>query len=150
MKILFATDHAGFALKEVLVEYVAQVLGHEVVDMGAHEVVADDDYNDYITLAAKELSHADKDTLAIILGGSGYGEAIMANRFKGVRAVPYNTNNLELITVSREHNDANTLSLGARFLTPEEAKEAVALFIATPFTHEERHIRRIEKLDTMS
>lgn len=150
MKILFATDHAGFDLKEVLVEYVAHILGHEVVDMGASAFVADDDYNDYIALAAKELSHADEDTRAIILGGSGYGEAIMANRFKGVRAVSYNTNNLELITLSREHNDANALSLGARFLTHDEAKAAVALFIATPFTHEERHVRRVEKLDTIS
>lgn len=148
MKVLFATDHAGFALKEELVAYVKE-LGHEVIDKGAHELVEDDDYPDYITLASRELSDSPEDSMAIILGGSGYGEAIMANRFKGVRAVSYNCNNLEFVRLCREHNNANTLSLGARFISVDEAKEAVRIFLSTPFSNEERHVRRIQKLDAL-
>jgi ribose 5-phosphate isomerase B len=153
MKIIFASDHAGFDLKEVLKPYVAG-LGYEVEDMGAHEYNGYDDYPDFIAPAAQAVSH-DPDTVrAILLGGSGQGEAMVANRHPHVRAIVYNGesrgalyNDLDEIALSREHNDANVLSLGARFLTPDEAKEAVRRWLETPFKGDERHVRRIHKID---
>jgi len=84
--------------------------------------------------------------VAIVLGGSGQGEAIAANKVKGVRAVVYNSHNLEIIRLSKDHNNANVLSLGARFLTAEQAKEAVKLWLETPFSYDERHVRRLNKI----
>ena len=86
-------------------------------------------------------------TKAIILGGSGQGEDMVANKFEGVRAAEYYGGNLEIVKLSREHNDANVLSLGARFLSLEEAKEAVKLWLETPFSNEERHARRISEIE---
>ncbi len=147
MKIYFATDHAGFELKNILVEYV-KTLGFDVEDCGAKSFDKEDDYPDFIKLAAKAVSSDPVNSKAIVLGGSGQGEAIVSNRFPGVRAVVYYGKNLEIIKLSREHNDANVLSLGARFLTDDEAKEAVKLWLDTPFSHEERHARRIYKIDS--
>lgn len=146
MKIYFATDHAGFELKNVLVEYV-KTLGFEVEDCGAKSFDKEDDYPDFIALAAKAVSLDPINSKAIVLGGSGQGEAVVSNRFSGVRAVVYYGKNLEIIKLSREHNDANILSLGARFLTADEAKEAVKLWLETPFSGEERHLRRIQKIE---
>jgi ribose 5-phosphate isomerase B len=148
MKIYFATDHAGFELKNVLVEYV-KTLGFEVEDCGAKSLDKEDDYPDFITLAAKAVSSDPVNSKAIVLGGSGQGEDIVSNRFPGVRAVVYYGGNLEIIKLSRQHNDANILSLGARFLTLDEAKEAVKLWLETPFSGEERHLRRIQKIDAV-
>ena len=153
MHVLFAADHAGFDLKEGLKSHVAE-LGHTVEDLGAHAYVEDDDYPDYVAPAAARVS-AEPDTVrAIVLGGSGQGEAIVANRFPRVRAIVYNGesrgalfNNLDELRLSREHNDANVLSLGARFLTFEEARAAVTCWLATPFSHEVRHVRRIKKIE---
>ncbi|TAK56966.1 RpiB/LacA/LacB family sugar-phosphate isomerase [Patescibacteria group bacterium] len=149
MKIIFATDHAGFELKNVLVEYV-KTLGFEVEDCGAKFFDKEDDYPDFITLAAKAVSLDPTNPKAIVLGGSGQGEAIVSNRFSGVRAVVYYGKNLEIIKLSREHNDANILSLGARFLSSDEAKEAVKLWLETPFSYEERHLRRIQKIEQIN
>lgn len=146
MKIYFATDHAGFELKNVLVEYVKS-LGFDVEDCGAESFDKEDDYPDFIKLAAKAVSLDPVNSKAIVLGGSGQGEAIVSNRFPGVRAVVYYGGNQDIIKLSRQHNDANILSLGARFLTPDEAKEAVKLWLETPFSGEERHTRRIDKID---
>ena len=154
MKIYFGTDHAGFDLKEELVKYL-QDEGYEVVDKGAYKKVEDDDYPDYIVPVAKIVSENPNTTKGIILGGSGQGEAIVANRFPNVRAVVFNgqceskdgRDIPNVITLSREHNNSNILSLGARFLSVEEAKEAVKLWLDTPFTGEERHKRRISKID---
>ncbi len=149
MKIYFATDHAGFELKNVLVEYVKS-LGFEVEDFGAKSFDKEDDYPNFIKLAGQAVSADPVNSKAIVLGGSGQGEAIVSNRFHGVRAVVYYGGNLETIKLSREHNDANILSLGARFLNVDEAREAVKLWLDTPFTSDERHLRRIQKIEQIN
>jgi len=147
-KVFFATDHAGFELKEVLVSFVRDELGYEVQDFGAYELNTEDDYPDYIVRAAKAVSE-NSNSRAIVLGGSGQGEAITANRISGVRAVVWYGGSTDIITLSREHNDANILSIGARFVSVEDAKEAVRVWLNTEFTQEERHVRRIRKLDNL-
>ncbi len=142
MKIYFATDHAGFALKEKLVTYVRDVLKYDVVDCGAYKENPNDDYPPFIKKATEAVSQNPEVDRAIILGGSGEGEAMVANKFPHIRATLYYGGDTEIIRLSREHNDANVLSLGARFIDDEEAKEAVALWLATPFSEEERHARR--------
>lgn len=149
MTIYFATDHAGFELKEKLVAYVRDVLGYEVVDCGAHEHTPGDDYPDFIRIAADAVSKNEHGSKAVILGGSGQGEAIVANKFPYVRAIVYYGGNTDIIRLSREHNDSNILSLGARFVTVTEAEEAVSLWLSTPFREEERHVRRIGKIDAV-
>lgn len=144
--IYLASDHAGFELKEKLKAHL-QELGYEVKDCGAFSYDENDDYPDFVVLAVRAVSENPGNARAIIFGGSGQGEAMVANRFRGVRAVVYYGNNEKIITLSREHNDANVLSLGARFLTEEEAKRAVKLWLVTPFTGEERHVRRLKKID---
>ncbi len=143
MTIYFATDHAGFALKEKLVPYVRDVLGYVVEDCGAYEFSPEDDYPMFIKKAATVVSAHPDTTKAIILGGSGEGEAMVANKFPHVRATEYYGGSHDIITLSREHNDANVLSLGARFISEEEAKEVVKLWLETPFSGEARHARRI-------
>lgn len=145
MKIYLATDHAGFALKEEVKQFLTNN-SYEVKDCGAFEEDPQDDYPDFIAVAADGVSKNPEIDKAIIFGASGQGEAIVANKCKGIRAVVYNTENLELITLSRLHNDANVLSIGARFVSPENAKEAVKIFLETEYTAEERHERRIEKI----
>jgi len=146
MKIYFASDHAGFEMKNALEEYVVS-LGYEVEDCGAYELDPDDDYTLFVKRAAEAVSKDPENTKAIILGGSGQGEDMVANKFEGVRAAEYYGGNLEIVKLSREHNDANVLSLGARFLSLEEAKEAVKLWLETPFSNEERHARRISEIE---
>jgi ribose 5-phosphate isomerase B len=145
MTIYLASDHAGFELKNRL-KTLLKELGYAVRDEGAFAFVSDDDYPDFVKIAAKQVS-SDPLSRGIVIGGSGQGEAIVANREKSVRAVVYYGGPLEVITLSRIHNDANVLSLGARFLTAEEAIEAVKLWLGTDFPAEERHIRRIRKID---
>ena len=144
-KIVFASDHAGFALKQSLIEFV-QGLGFEVEDKGDFTPEAKDDYPDFIDLAAKDIS-LDQTLRGIIIGGSGQGEAIAANRFKGVRAALWYGGDIQIVRLAREHNDANILSLGARFVTLDEAKLAVQTFLETSFSNEERHLRRIKEID---
>ncbi len=146
MIIYFATDHAGFELKNELLQFVRDELGYTVEDLGASIENADDDYPDFITRAAQSVSEDPEGGKAIILGGSGQGEAMCANRFPHVRACAYYGGNKRIVTLSREHNNANVLSIGARFLTREEARDVVREWLATPFSGEERHIRRIGKL----
>ncbi|MCH7529746.1 RpiB/LacA/LacB family sugar-phosphate isomerase [Patescibacteria group bacterium] len=149
MKILFATDHAGFKLKESLVSFV-QDLGFEVEDLGAHQYNKEDDYPDFVSLVARQVSENPDKIKGIILGGSGQGEAMVANRFSNVRAAVYYGMRENVIMLSREHNDANILSLGARFLGVEEAKDAVKIWLKTSFSGDERHTRRISKLEHFS
>lgn len=150
MRIYIGTDHAGFEMKEDLKDFLSD-LGHEVIDQGAYELNPTDDYPDFVALVAEGVVDASvevrEDVFGIVLGGTGTGEAIEANRLLGVRAVAYYGGPKEIITLSREHNDANVLSLGARFISVAEAREVVKLFLETPFSGDERHIRRIVKLD---
>jgi ribose 5-phosphate isomerase B len=149
MKILFGSDHAGFELKAKLMELAAS-LGHEVVDKGAFAFDKDDDYPDFIAPVAREVMSDPEHTRGVILGGSGQGEAIAANRFMKVRAAVYYGGPLELVKLSREHNDANVLSFGARFVSEEDAKAALKLWLETGFSGEGRHARRNKKLDSGS
>jgi len=144
--IYIASDHAGFELKEKLKAYLLE-LGYEIKDFGAFSFDSEDDYPDFIRRAAKAVADDPEGSRGIILGGSGQGEAMVANRFKGVRAVVYYGKDEKIITLSREHNNANVLSLGARFLTEEEAKKVVKLWLETKFNGEERHERRVRKID---
>ncbi|MGH6955392.1 MAG: RpiB/LacA/LacB family sugar-phosphate isomerase [Caulobacteraceae bacterium] len=164
MKVYFASDHAGFETKNTLVEYVRDQLGCDVEDCGALANDPDDDYPEIIALAARKLSDdvaAGKDSRAIVAGGSGQGESIVANRFKGVRCALYygdpgnrqvdaSGKRLDILASTRAHNDANALSLGLRFLTLDQAKDAVARWLAAPFSGEARHARRIVQIDRVS
>ncbi len=143
-KVYIASDHAGFELKEALVSFLTE-RGYEVADLGPATFEAHDDYPDTIGVLARTMS-SDKTALGIAIGGSGQGEAMAANRLPGVRAAVYYGGNKEVLTLSRQHNDANVLSLGARFVPAEEAKEAALLWLQTDFSGEERHVRRIAKL----
>lgn len=143
MKIYLGTDHAGFGHKEAVKKYLLEK-DYEVEDLGAHTLDLEDDYPDYITLVA-ECVAKELESRGIVFGGSGQGEAMCANRVKGVRAALYYGGTTDFISLSREHNDANILSLGARFLSEEETLQAVDIFLETPFSNEPRHIRRIEK-----
>jgi len=145
MKIALATDHAGFELKEALKAFLAAE-GYDVVDFGANEMNQDDDYPDFVRPAAEAVAKGEVER-AIVLGGSGQGEAMVANRIRGVRAAVYYGGKEDIITLSREHNDANILSLGARFLSEDEAKRAVHAWLTTPFSGDERHVRRIGNID---
>ncbi len=147
-KIYIASDHAGFELKNILIDFLS-ALGYKVFDKGAFEYDEQDDYPDFVSKVAEEVSKKEGDVAGIILGGSGQGEAIVANRFDNVRAVVYYGGNDEIIKLSRQHNDANILSLGARFVDEEEVKKVVDLWLKTDFSNEERHIRRIEKIDNL-
>ncbi len=151
MKIYLATDHAGYELKEQIKVYLEEE-GHEVYDCGALTLEQGDGYPEYMARAAEKVQedafHAP--SMAVIFGGSGVGEAIVANRFAHVRAVVYAGGPLDVIKVSREHNDTNVLSIGARFVTVNEAKQAVDLFLLTPFSHAERHVDRIVEIEELT
>lgn len=142
--IYIGSDHAGYELKEKIKIFLKD-LDYEVIDKGAFHFDNEDDYPDYIIPVAKAVA-SDKDSFGIILGGSGQGEAIVANKIDGIRAIEYYENNIEIIKLGREHNDANILSIGARFVNEEEAKVAVKLFLDTKFSGEERHERRLNKI----
>ncbi len=143
MNIHIGTDHAGFELKNKLVEYL-NTLGHEITDHGAFSYDTNDDYPDFIAPVAHAVS-MDMNSLGIILGGSGQGEAMNANRFAEVRAIEYYGGEIEIVKLGREHNNANVLSLGARFVSDEEAREAVKVFLETEFSGDERHVERLNK-----
>lgn len=153
--IYIGSDHAGYELKKKLKIYI-QELRYEVDDKGAFALNNDDDYPDFTKLVAKAVAE-NTGSLGIIIGGSGQGEAMCANKIKGIRAIVYyggrscqrdmNGNKIGIVVGSRMHNNANILSLGARFLSVRKAKKAVKLFLETPFSNDKRHIRRINKLE---
>jgi ribose 5-phosphate isomerase B len=161
MKVYIGSDHVGFELKEKLKIYLGE-LGYEVEDKGALKYDKDDDYPDFIKKVAEAVAN-DVESKGILLGGSGQGEAMCANKVKGIRAAVFygpkeavneiditgkkSADTFELVKLAREHNNANILSLGLRFQTPDEAKFAAELFLASKFSGAERHIRRINKIE---
>ncbi len=152
MNIYIGSDHAGFALKKELIPYI-QSFGFSVTDCGPEKYDHDDDYPDYISKVASKVSEefvGNPLVRGIVIGYSGQGEAIVANRFPRVRAALYYGGPKHILTLSREHNNANILSLGAHFVTTQEAKEAVELWLHSDFSHEERHARRIMKIEHYS
>lgn len=163
MKVYLATDHAGLEIKNKVIEYLKE-LGHEPEDCGAFEYDKDDDYPDLISKAALKVSE-NPESFGIIFGGSGQGEAIVANKFKNVRcalfyspalpaqAIDINGNKssdeFEMLKLTRAHNDSNMLSIGTRFLNEEQILKAVKIFLESPFPGDERHKRRIEKIKNL-
>lgn len=155
MQLYLATDHAGYELKEEVknkLEERKDELKIEVYDCGALTLEKGDDYPNYMARAAEKVQQDSmhSPSVAVIFGGSGQGEAIVANRFKHVRAIVYAGGNLELVKLGREHNDANVLSIGARFVNVNEAMQAIELFLKTPFSHEERHADRVIQIDEIT
>lgn len=155
MKIFIGTDHAGYVLKEKLVAFL-KARGHEVVDKGAFEYNERDDYPDFVVPVAREVSKNPDKARGIILGGTGEGEAIAANKFPHVRATVYYgkatpvvEDESNIIVRSRQHNNSNILSLAARYLTEEDMMEAVNLWLNTEYSYDERHIRRLGKIDAI-
>ena len=144
MKIYLASDHAGFKLKKQLMQHLLKG-GYDIEDCGAYIFEPLDDYPDYIFPAAKKVAKQ-KNTRGIIIGGSGQGEAMAANRVKGVRAVVYYDGPIDIVKLSRAHNDANVLSLGARFISFKKASQIVDFWLLEDFEGG-RHEQRINKLD---
>lgn len=156
--VYFASDHAGFALKADLLAY-AKSLGYAVTDMGAFAEDSADDYPDFVMPCAKKV--AETGAFGVVIGGSGQGEAMCANRVSLVRAAVFygpmraagaldaeahaSEDTFDIVRLARAHNDANVLSLGVRFVSSEDARTALRLFLETPFSEEARHRRRIEK-----
>ncbi len=161
MKIALTTDHTGFELLKQLQSFL-ESRGYECHNYGPLAFDGDDDYPDFITPAAKAVATGEC-PYAVIMGGSGQGEAMVANRIEGVRCAVYYgpavaqaaidaeghpaQDNYEIIRLSRQHNDANVLSLGARFLSQSEIEQAVMLWLETPFSGAERHQRRLRKFN---
>ncbi|RFU40972.1 ribose-5-phosphate isomerase [Actinomadura logoneensis] len=142
MRVFLGSDHAGYELKEHLVDWLKKN-GHEPVDCGAFVYDAVDDYPPFV-LRAAERTVAEPGSLGIVIGGSGNGEAIAANKIKGARAALVFSD--DTARLAREHNDANIISLGARQYSVEDATRFVELFLATPYSKEPRHTRRIKML----
>lgn len=158
--IYLGTDHAGFDLKEKVKQFLLKE-GYEVTDHGAYEFNKDDDYPDFISKVGEAVSK-DPQGVGIIFGNSGQGEVMIANKYKNVRAalfygpaIPFKTvdaqgreskDPYEMVKLTREHNHANVLSLGASFLTELQAFEAIKRWLETEYSTEERHIRRVDKI----
>lgn len=161
MKIYLGADHAGFELKEKIKAYLTENK-FEVEDCGAFTFDKNDDYPDFIGKVGEAVSKDPENSRGIIFGGSGQAEMVTANKFKGVRcalfygpAVPIgaadvtgriSTNPYEIVRLTREHNDSNVLSIGARFVKDDEAIKVVTKWLNEPFPGDERHIRRINKI----
>ncbi|MBI5134843.1 RpiB/LacA/LacB family sugar-phosphate isomerase [Candidatus Uhrbacteria bacterium] len=165
MKIFIAADHGGFALKKHL-SRVLEKRKYTVVDVGNSVYDKDDDYPDYIAKAALAVSKHPNSSMAIVIGGSGQGEAIVANRFPSVRAAVFyggrpavsavdvsgrrSADPYEILRLSRQHNNANVLSIGARFVTNNQAEKAIMIWLKTVYLKQKRHERRIRKIEKVS
>ena len=146
-KIFLGADHAGYNLKEEVKKFL-QKEGYDVEDKGAYKNDHDDDYPDFIIPVAKAVAK-NKNSKGVVFGASGQGEAIVANKIKGVRAALYYGGNPDIVKLSRTHNNANILSLGTRFLSKDEAIEAVKIWLETGFSNEKRHARRVKKINAI-
>ncbi len=145
MKIVLGTDHAGYDHKEALKAYLIEK-GFDVEDFGTDSAESCD-YPDFIYPAAHAVAADPENTRGFVFGGSGQGEAMTANRVPGVRATTYYHHDLDIIELSREHNGANVLSIGCRFISVEQMKEAADKWLAMNEPLEERHARRVGKID---
>lgn len=148
LHVVLASDHAGFHLKEHLREWL-EGQGAKVEDYGPSTLDPHDDYPVLLFPAVRRvrvLREGGVRAFGVVLGGSGQGEAIVANKVPGIRAAVFYGGLMDIVRLAREHNDAWVLSLGARFLSVQEAQEAVATFLSTPFSGEERHVRRISQI----
>lgn len=153
MKIYLGADHAGYELKEKIKIFL-KTLDHSVEDFGAFELDNSDDYPDFIIAVSKSVE-ADPESFGIVFGASGQGEAMCANKAEGVRAGVYygksgnqkdiDGDTLDIIASMRKHNNVNLLSIGARFVSEDEAEEAIKVFLDTKFSGDERHVRRLSK-----
>lgn len=164
MNIALATDHTGFEQLKDLKEYL-ESLDHSCQDFGPTSLNIADDYPDFIFKAAQAVANGSCER-GVILGGSGQGEAMAANRIKGVRCAVFygpavvgriidangrvSSSPYEIVRLSREHNNSNMLSLAARFVSLMDMKQVVKLWLETPFTEQPRHVRRIDKLDRLA
>ncbi len=160
MKVYLATDHAGFEIKNKVAELLKKE-GYDVEDCGPETYDKDDDYPDFISRAAKKVSE-NPDDFGIVFGGSGQGEAIVANKFDSVRCALFygpvippiatditgktSDDPYEMLRLTREHNNSNMLSIGVRFMTEEDILNAIKLFLSSKYSGEERHARRIDKI----
>jgi ribose 5-phosphate isomerase B len=142
MRVYVGSDHAGFELKAHLVAELTKA-GHDVVDVGAPTYDAEDDYPAYCIVTAAKVV-ADAGSLGVVIGGSGNGEQIAANKVPGVRAAL--AWNIETATLARQHNDANVVGIGARMHTLDVAIGIVTAFVTTPFSGAPRHVRRISEV----
>ncbi|MFB9246649.1 ribose-5-phosphate isomerase [Sphaerisporangium melleum] len=143
MRVYIGADHAGYELKNHLVAWLKEH-GHEVVDDGPFVYDAEDDYPAFVLRAAEGVVN-DPGALGVVIGGSGNGEQIAANKVRGVRAALAWSE--QTASLARQHNDANVISLGARMHSPEEATRFVEVFLSTPFSGEQRHQRRIDQIN---
>jgi ribose 5-phosphate isomerase B len=142
VRVYLGSDHAGFDLKVFLTEHLTS-LGHDVVDVGPDTYDPDDDYPPFCIETGRRVV-ANSGSLGVVIGGSGNGEQISANKVRGIRAAL--TWNTETARLAREHNDAQICAIGARMHSPAEAAEIVEVFLATPFSGGERHLRRIQQI----
>jgi ribose 5-phosphate isomerase B len=164
MKIALACDHTGFEqLKDL--EIYLESLGHECINFGPKSLDIGDDYPDFIFKAANAVAGGECEK-GIILGGSGQGEAMAANRLKGIRCAVFygpavvgriidangrvSSSPYEIVRLSRQHNDANVLSIAARFVSLMDMRQVAEIWLETPFSNEPRHVRRIDKIDRLS
>ncbi len=147
--IHLASDHAGFEYKEIISEWLKEE-GLKIVDHGAKVYDVGDDFPDFISLAAAAVSASPETARGIVFGGSGQGEAMLANRYKQVRATVYYGGQLDIIALSRAHNDANVLSIGARFVPIEEVKEGIVLWLSSPVLTDEKYKRRNQKIEKLT
>lgn len=161
MKVFLATDHTGLEIKGKVKVFLEEK-GYEVEDCGAFDYDKDDDYPDFIAKAAEKVSENPEKSLGVIFGGSGQGEAMVANKYKGVRCALFysravavqaidvsgqiSEDPFEILKLTRLHNGANVLSIGIRFLAEEDILRAVGVWINTPSATDARHMRRIEKI----
>ena len=144
-KVFLAGDHAGFTLKEIIKEHLERKnILHE--DIGPKEYNSKDDYPDFVIPMCEKVAKT-KNSRGIIIAGSGQGEVIAANKVKGIRAAVIYSYDKKIIKLSRQHNDSNVLSLGARFMKEKEAIKTVELWLKTPFSEANRHRRRIGKIE---
>ena len=149
MPIHLASDHAGFEHKEAVANWLGEE-GYTVIDHGAHTFSADDDFPDFIGHAAAAVSKRPQADRAIVFGGSGQGEAIVANRYPNVRGAVLYADNEDIVRLSREHNDANLLSIGARFLSIDDTKRLTWVWLHTEASSTEKYQRRNKKIETIT